>query len=85
MKQALALILKTIGDFFLDAKGDGDPLRACGILSFAFALVMLFQRQVWWEPAGCAAASLLFFILSIWSDRALKSKPPANPTQGQVG
>jgi hypothetical protein len=78
----LLLILKTIGDFFLDSKGDGDPMRSLGVLAFAFFVVMLFQRQVWWEPAGCAVISLSFFVLSIWHDRRPGKKTPPDPTQG---
>ena len=84
MRALVLTILKTIGDFFLDAKGDGDPMRSLAFVAFILMTITLFQRQVWWEPAGCAALALVLYILAIWHDRE-PARKQGNPTQGQVG
>jgi len=85
MIRTLLLILKTLGDFFLDAKGDGDPMRFWAFVSFICAIICLFTNQPIWAVAGCAGTGIILFILAIWHEREPAKKPPANPTQGQVG
>jgi hypothetical protein len=79
VKAILLLILKTIGDFFLDAKGDGDPMRTFAIIFF---IVGLCEISVFWEmTAGLIAAGILLYILAIWRERDHAKKAP-DPTQG---
>jgi len=83
VRQVLLLILKTIGDFFLDAKGDGDPMRAFAIVFFVAGLIEI--PRFWEMTAGLIGAGIVLFILAIWREREPAKKPPANPTQGITG
>ena len=77
-------ILKTIGDFFLDAKGDGDPMRAFAVIFLVCAIVAVFTDQPSWACGGFAGSGLVLFVLAIWHDRE-PARKQGNPTQGQVG
>ena len=73
------LILKTIGDFFLDAKDDGDPMRTFAVLFF---IVGLCEISVFWEmTAGLISAGIVLLVLAIWRERD-PVKKPTDPTQG---
>ena len=89
MKTTLLTIAKTIGDFFLDGKGDGDPMRTLAIVCFLCGIISVFSFGTnaagWGSGAGFGAFGTALFVLAIWHDKSREKNPPANPTQGQVG
>ncbi len=76
----LAVILKTVGDFFLDSKGDGDPMR---FWAFALLVAALVEIPFFWEmTAGLGVGAIILYILAIWHEREPRARKPADPTQG---
>lgn len=82
--RVVVLILKTIGDFFLDKNGDGDDKRFWGAVLIIVAIVYLFtsiQKGVdLWAVVG---GLLTFATTLLWKASSSDTKtPPAPPAPG---
>src|SRR5574340_359267 len=82
----LKLILKTLGDFFLDRNGDGDDKRFWGAALIIVAIVYLFTRPAGPDVWAVCGGLLTFATGLLWkassADTKVPPSTPANPTAG---
>ncbi len=86
--KALALILKTLGDFFLDKNGDGDEKRFWGNVLMAVAVVVVIIWKPGTDTWATAGGLITAGTTLLWKASSADSTPPAppsNPTQGVPG